>query len=151
MKQFLITIAGVFVGLLLFFVAVPILLIASVVGAASKGPDIPAQSVLTLDLRESLTDQTGGSPFAAFGGSGLSVMKVVTTLHEAEDDKRIKALFIRLPEGGMPPAAAEEIRGAVKSFRAAGKRVVAHSQGFLPDGAVRSTYMLGAAADEIWL
>ena len=151
MKQFLITIAGVFVGLLLFFVAVPILLIASIIGAASEGPDIPAQSVLTLDLRESLSDQTGGSPFAAFGGSGLSVMQVVTTLHEAEDDKRIKALFIRLPEGGVPPAAAEEIRGAVKSFRAAGKRVVAHSQGFLPQGVVTSTYMLGAAADEFWL
>ncbi|MBW3617170.1 MAG: signal peptide peptidase SppA [Proteobacteria bacterium] len=151
MKQFLITIAGVFVGLLLFFVAIPILLIASVIGAASKGPDIPAQSVLMLDLRESLTDQAGSSPFAAFGGSGLSVMKVVTTLHEAEDDERIKALFIRLPEGGMPPAAAEEIRGAVKSFRAAGKRVVAHSQGFQPTGVVTSTYMLGAAADEFWM
>jgi protease-4 len=151
MKQFLITIAGVFVGLLLFFVAIPLLLIGSVIGAASKGPDIPAAAVLTIDLRESLTDQSGSNPFAILGGSGLSVMKVVTTLHEAETDDRIKALFIRLPEGGMPPAAAEELRGAVKSFQAAGKRVVAHSQGFLPIGVVTSTYMLGAAADEFWM
>jgi protease-4 len=151
MKQFLITIAGVFVGLLIFFVAIPVLLIASAIGAASGAPDLPARTVLTLDLREELSDQTSPNPFAAFGGSGLSVMEVVTTLKAAEDDRRVKALFIRLPERGMPPAAAEEIRAAVKDFRAAGKRVVAHSQGFLPDGVVASTYMLGASADEFWM
>lgn len=151
MKQFLITIAGVFVGLLLFFVAIPILLVVSAVGAASGKPSLPADTVLTLDLRKTLTDQTASSPFAAFGGGGLSVMKVVTTLHAAEDDDRVKALFIRLPETGMAPAAAEELRLAVKAFRAKGKRVVAHSQGFLPAGAVASTYMLGAAADEFWM
>jgi protease-4 len=151
MKQFLITIAGVFVGLLLFFVAIPVLLIASAIGAASGQPEAPARTVLTLDLREEITDQTSPNPFSAFGGSGLSVMEVVTTLDAAERDDRVKALFIRLPEGGMSPAAAEEIRGAIKDFRAAGKRVVAHSQGFLPSGVVTSSYMLGASADEFWL
>ena len=58
---------------------------------------------------------------------------------------------MRLPEGGMSPAAAEELRLAVKSFQRAGKRVVAHSQGLYPSGVVTSTYMLGAAADEFWL
>lgn len=151
MKQFLITIAGVFVGLLLFFVAIPVLLIASAIGAASGKPELPASTVLTLDLRETLTDQTSPNPFAAFGGSGLSVMEVITTLDAAERDDRVKALFIRLPEGGMAPAAAEELRGAIHEFRRAGKRVVAHSQGFLPSGVVTSSYMLGAAADEFWM
>jgi protease-4 len=151
MKQFLITIAGVFVGLILFFVVLPVLLIVSAIGAASGGPAIPAQSVLTLDLRRALTDQSSADPFAAFSGSSLSVMKVVTTLHAAEDDDRVKALFVRLPEDGMAPAAAEELRLAIKSFRASGKRVVAHSQGFMPSGVVTSTYMLGAAADELWM
>ena len=150
MKQFLTTLAGVFVGLLLFFIGLPMLLIMVI--AASAQPDaLPKRTVLALDLREGLTDQTTSDPFALFAGSGLSVMKVVTALHQAEDDDRIKALLIRLPEGGMAPAAAEELRLAIKSFQRAGKRVVAHSQGLYPSGVVTSTYMLGAAADEFWL
>jgi protease-4 len=51
----------------------------------------------------------------------------------------------------MAPAAAEELRLAVKSFRAAGKPVWAHSQGLYPSGVISSTYMLGAAADQLWM
>lgn len=149
MKQFVITIAGVFVGLLLFFVALPVLLVLIAIGSSS-GPSVPGDTVLTLDLRDELTDQSSSSPFS-FGGSGMSVMRVVTTLKAAEDDDRIKALFVRLPETGMAPAAAEELRLAFKSFQRAGKRVVAHSQGFYPSGTVISSYMLGAAADEFWM
>jgi len=150
MKQFAITIAGVFVGLLLFFVAVPVLLILIAVGSSSE-PALPDSTVLTLDLRDDLTDQSGSSPFAAFGAAPLSVMRVVTTLKAAEEDDRVKGLFVRLPETGMAPAAAEELRLAFKSFQRAGKRVVAHSQGFYPSGTVISSYMLGAAADEFWM
>jgi protease-4 len=150
MKQFVITIAGVFVGLLLFFVALPVVLILTAV-ASSSGPGVPKTSVLTLDLRDDLPDQSASTPFAAFGGSPLSVMRVVTTLKAAEKDDRVRAIFIRLPETGLAPATAEELRLALKSFQASGKRVVAHSQGFYPSGTVISSYMLGAAADELWM
>jgi protease-4 len=79
------------------------------------------------------------------------VLGVVTALHQAEDDERIKGLLVRLPEGGMAPAQAEELRLAVKSFQRAGKRVVAHSQGLYPSGVVVASYMLGASADEFWM
>ena len=150
MKQFLITLAGVFVGLLLFFFGLPLMLVM-IIAASAQPETLPKQTVLALDLREGLSDQTPSDPFAILTGSSLSVMKVVTALHQAEDDDRIKGLLIRLPEGGMAPAAAEELRLAVKSFQRAGKRVVAHSQGIYPAGVVTSTYMLGAAADEFWL
>lgn len=150
MKQFLLTLAGVFAGLLLFFVGIPFLLITSLVASSQPAPT-PARAVLALDLRDGLTDQTPSNPFAAFGGSGLSVMTVADTLRRAETDGKVKALFIRLPETGMEPAAAEELRLAIKSFRAAGKPVFAHSQGLYPAGVVSSTYMLGAAADELWM
>ncbi|HEX8569512.1 MAG TPA: signal peptide peptidase SppA [Caulobacteraceae bacterium] len=150
MKQFLTTLAGVFVGLLLFFIGLPLLLVI-IIGATAQPDALPKQTVLALDLRDGLSDQTASDPLAIFAGSSLSVMKVVTALKQAEDDDRIKGLLIRLPEGGMAPAAAEELRLAVKSFQRAGKRVVAHSQGLYPSGVVTSTYMLGAAADEFWL
>ena len=80
MKQFLLTVAGVFVALLLFFVGVPILILIIAVSAA-KPPAAPSNAILALDLRGGLTDQDSPSPFAAFSGSGLSVMSVVSIIH----------------------------------------------------------------------
>ena len=152
MKQFFLTMAGVFAGLLLFFVVIPFLLIVSLIGAASKPKDTtPAQAVLQLDLRDGMTDQEAQNPFAAFGGSGLSVISVVETLRHAETDGKVKGVFVRLPEGGMAPAAADELRQAFLHFRKSGKPIWAHSQGLYPSGIVTSTYMLGASADQLWM
>jgi len=150
MKQFFLTVLGVFTGLLLFVVVVPIVLI-TMAAASSSGPEVPRNAVLELDLRQGLSDQPPASPFALFGGGGLSVMQVVDTLSQAEDDTHIKVLLIRLPETGMTPAAADEVRQAIRRFRASGKPVIAHSQGFLPAGAVMSSYMVGASASELWM
>lgn len=150
MKQFLLTVAGVFAGLVLFFVGVPLLVLTLIASAARPAP-APARTVLALDLRQSLLDQSPQNPFAAFTGRSLSVISLVRTLRQAETDDRVKALFIRLPEGGLPPAAADELRLAIRAFRAKGKPVLAHSQGVYPTGAAVSTYMLGASTGEFWM
>ncbi|WP_421738931.1 signal peptide peptidase SppA [Caulobacter sp.] len=151
MKQFFLTVAGVFVGLVLFVVGVPFLLIVMAAGAARPAP-IPAHSVLALDLRRGLTDQEAQNPFAAFSGGGNSVMSVIETLRRAETDDKVKAIFVRLPEGGIAPATADELRLAFKHFRSVGKKpIYSHSQGLYPSGMVTSTYMLGAASTEFWM
>ncbi|MDP3853701.1 signal peptide peptidase SppA [Phenylobacterium sp.] len=150
MKQFLITTAGVFAGLVLFLVGVPFLLIVMAAGAAKPSPT-PDQAVLQLDLRDPLTDQDPVNPFASFGRRSMSVMSVIETLDRAGKDGKVKGLLVRLPEGGMEPAAADEIRLAIRKFHATGKSVIAHSQGLYPSGVISSTYMLGAAAGELWM
>ena len=150
MKQFLITAAGVFAGLVLFLVGVPFVLVVMAANAAKPDPT-PAHAVLNLDLRQSLSDQEPSNPLAAFGRRSLSVMSVIQTLRRAETDDHVKAVLIRLPEGGVEPAAADEIRLAIKHFRTSGKLVLAHSQGLYPSGMITSTYMLGASADELWM
>ncbi len=150
MKQFFLTVLGVFTGLILFLVVVPLVLIV-MAAASSSAPATPVNAVLELDLREGLSDQTSTDPFAVFGGSGLSVMSIVDTLAQAEKDSHIKVLLVRLPESGMTPASADEIRQAIRRFRAAGKTVIAHSQGFQQIGTVVSSYMVGASASELWL
>jgi protease-4 len=148
MKQFLLTMAGVIAGLVIFFVGLPLLLIMS----ALSGPKPMTQTaVLDLDLRRSLNDQDSQNPLSVFGQHGLSIMSVADTLRRAETDPHVKGLLIRLPEGGTSPGAADELRLAIKHFRAAGKPVYAHSQGLYPSGAVASTYMLGASADQLWM
>jgi protease-4 len=153
MKQFLLTMAGVFAGLVLFFF-VAIFgffgMIASIAASGSK--DVTAShAVLELDLREGLSDQDPQNPFAVFSGSSQSVMTVIQALRAAETDNKVEAIFVRLPEGGIAPAAADELRLAFKHFRASGKPIWAHSQGLYPSGAIVSTYMLGAAADQFWM
>ena len=151
MKQFFLTMLGVFAGLVLFFVIVPIVLITMAVASVSSKEPTPSNTVLELDLREGVTDQAPSSPFALLGGSGLSTMGIVDTLAQAEDDGRVKALLIRLPEAGITPAAADEIRQAVRRFRRSGKVVIAHAQGFQPVGTSVSSYMIGASASELWM
>ena len=150
MKQFLITAAGVFAGLLIFMIGVPFVLIAMAANAAGPGP-LPAKAVLELDLRDPLTDQGPQGPFAGIGRRSQSVMGIVEALRRAETDDHVKGLYIRLPESGMEPAAADELRAAIKRFRAAGKPVAAFSQGLYPSGPITATYEVGAAADEFWM
>jgi protease-4 len=150
MKQFLITAAGVFAGLMIFMIGVPILLVA--IAANAAGPQAtPAKAVLELDLRDPLTDQSPQNPLTGIGHRANSVMSIVEALHRAESDERVKGLFIRLPEGGVEPGSADELSLAIRRFRAAGKTVVAHSQGLSPSGAITATYTLGATADELWM
>ncbi len=150
MKQFLITAAGVFAGLLIFMIGVPFVLISMAASAAGPAP-IPARTVLELDLRDPLTDQSPQSPLAGFARRGHSAMSVLEGLRRAEKDDRIKGLLIRLPEGGVEPGLADELRLGIKHFRSSGKPIVAHSQGLYPSGFITATYMMGAAADELWM
>lgn len=145
MKQFFITVAGVFLGLLLFFVLLPILLIASMGGGA---PATPPNAVLVLDLRAPVTDQAPLSPFAGFS-AGPSVVGIVRKLEAAETDRSVKGVLVRAPEMGLAPAHAEEIRQAIIDFKRAGKFVIAHAQGF--ESPTLSSYVAVSAADEVWM
>ena len=149
MKQFMITLSAMIVAMLIVLIGLPIALIAGL--AAASHPHPHGDVVLSLDLREKLTDQSSAQAFDFFTGHGMSTMEVVQTLHRAADDPHVKAVFIRLPEGGMSPAAAEEIRDAILYVRGAAKPVIAHSQGLYPDTMVVASYMLGSAASELWM
>ena len=89
MKQFFLTMLGVFAGLVLFFVLVPVVLITIAISSASSKEPTPSNTVLELDLREGVTDQAPTNPFAVFGGGGLSTLQIVDTLAQAEDDSRV--------------------------------------------------------------
>jgi protease-4 len=150
MKQFLITAAGVFAGLLIFMIGVPFVLISMLASAAGPAP-LPSKTVLELDLRDQLTDQSPQNALAGFARRGHSAMSILEGLRRAEKDDRVKAVLVRLPEGGIEPGLADELHLAIKHFRTSGKPVIAHSQGLYPSGFVTATYMMGAGADELWM
>ena len=149
MKQFLITVAGVLVGLVLFLFIGPFLLISMLAASVSSQPAQPAQMVLALDLREEMTDQRPTNPFAALG-DGNSLLDTLARIEAARTDDAVKGIYVRANTGGMPAAQAEEIRAALAAFRASGKFVVAHLQ----NDDVRMGmpgYMAVADSDEVWL
>lgn len=148
MKQFLITVAGVLTGLLLFLFIGPFLLIG-MIAASVQPPAQPSHMVLTLDLREEMTDQRPVGPFAALSG-GTSLLDTLARIESARTDDSVEGIFIRANTGGMPAAQAEELRTALAAFRQSGKFVVAHVQN---DGVRMGMpgYMAIADADEVWL
>lgn len=131
---------------MLFFVALPMLYVASTF--QSKPPTTPSDSVLRIDLRQALSDVPATGPFAAFTAAP-SVTDLVLKLEAAETDSHIKGVFVRAPEAGLAPAHAEEIRQALLDFKASGKFVVAHAQGF--ENPTLSNYVAIAPASQIWM
>jgi protease-4 len=147
-KQFLITVAGVIVGGLVFFF-VGLFMIFAMIGAASAPAPQPATMVLALDLREPMMDQRPTNAFAAFG-SAPSLLDTITRIDAARSDDRVRGIYIRANTAGLAAAQAEELRTALTEFRAAGKFVVSSIQ---IDGVRMSMpgYMAVAGSDEVWL
>lgn len=149
MKQFLITVAGVLTGLVLFLFIGPFLLIGMLAASFGGQPAQPSHMVLALDLREPLTDQRSTNPFAAFGGSN-ALLEVLTKIDAARTDNAVEGIYIRANTGGLQAAQAEELRAALAAFRQSGKFVVAHLQN---DGVRMGMpgFMSIADSDEVWL
>lgn len=149
MKQFLITVAGVLVGLIVFLVVAPIVLISMAASSANQSAAVPQRTVLELDLRQPMADQRSANPFASFSGQ-TSLIDVLTRLEAARSDNRVVGLYIRANTEGMSAAHAEELREAIAQFRASRRFVVAHIQN---DGLRQSLagYATVAGADDLWL
>jgi protease-4 len=148
-KQFLITVAGVLVGLVVFMFIVPVILIGMLTASISSSQPVqPSHMVLELDLREPMTDQASTNPFA-FNSTG-ALLTTLSRIEAARTDDAVEGIYIRASTDGMSPAQAEEVRTALQAFRASGKFVIAHLQG---DGVRMSMpgYMAVADADEVWL
>jgi protease-4 len=148
-KQFLITVAGVLTGILLCVILLPFLLIGMLSASFNSQPPQPNHMVLSLDLREPLSDQRPANPFAALGGSN-ALLDVLTKIEAASTDDSVEGIYIRANTAGLQAAQAEELRAALQAFRASGKFVVAHLQN---DGVRMSMpgYMSIADSDEVWL
>ncbi|HUB86110.1 MAG TPA: signal peptide peptidase SppA [Rhizomicrobium sp.] len=112
-----------------------------------EGDGLPGNMVLALDLRSPMQDSAPPSPFGL--SRPLTVMDVVLGLDAAAHDARVKGVYMRVGSADLSVAQAEEIGAALKRFRASGKFVIAHSQGFLSPGI--GDYLTAANADQIWM
>jgi protease-4 len=139
---------GTLNGIAKFVLVFVILLLVLFAIGLAEGDGLPGNMVLALDLRNSIPDSAEQTPFD-FGQRPLNVMDIVLALDAAGRDPRVKGVWMRVGDGGLSVAAAEELGAALKRFRATGKYVIAHSQGF--DGAGLGDYLVAASANQIWM
>jgi len=149
MKRFFIGLLAVVGGLTLLFVGAVVGL--AFLGASSK-PGVPGAVVLELDLSEPLAEHVAEDSLAsAFGGDKPTVRDVVDALEKAGGDARVKSLVAKL--GGSPGSVAvvQELRDAVKAFRAKGKKAVAYADTFGEDSSGTGAYYLASAFDAVYV
>jgi protease-4 len=149
MKRFLIGSLAVVGGLTLLFIGA--LFGLAILGAASK-PGVPGSVVLELELDEPLVEhEAEDSLTSAFGSSRTTVRDVVDALEKAGEDERVKALVVRLNGTPGSTAVVQELRDAVKAFRARGKKAVAYADTLGEGGGATGAYYLASAFDEIYI
>ncbi len=113
---------------------------------------LPEGTVLELDLEGGVVERTPPEPVGRALAAGAVVLRdVVDALNRASDDPRVTALVVRLGNGKVGLAQAQELRDAVKGFRAAGKKAYAFAETFGEARPATVSYYLAAAFDEIHL
>ncbi|HSC19665.1 MAG TPA: signal peptide peptidase SppA [Rhizomicrobium sp.] len=130
----------------LAFFIILLIIVFSVVGML-RGDGLPDKIVLTADLRPQMADSSRPSSFGVT--RSLTIMDLVFALDRASRDSRVKGLYLRVGDGGLSVAQAEEIDAAIHRFRQSGRFVVAHSQGF--NSAGLGDYLVASSANEIWM
>jgi protease IV len=120
--------------------------------AQSRGPHVADGTVLTLDLTQALPDQPPDSGVERLlYPNRLTLIEALDTIERAGNDSRITGLVARIGDSNMGLAEVQELRDAIATFRAKGKRAVAYSDTFGELGSGTHSYYLAAAFNEIWL
>jgi len=152
MIRFLTWLRGIFLSVLNGLakaVALVVLLVALlVVISLARGDGLPGNMVLALDLREPI-DDSAAAPTSLLTPRRVTVMDVVLGLDAAGRDARVKGVVMRLGNGALSTAEAQEIGAAIGRFRAKGKFVIAQATAFFSAGL--GDYLAASAASEIWM
>ena len=135
-------------GLARVVMALVLLFLVVLVVALAYGDGLPSNMVLALDLREAI-DDSRAAPTSIFTPRRATVMDVVLGLDTASRDGRVKGVVMRLGNGALSTAEAQEIGAAIKRFRAKNKFVSADASGFFSAGL--GDYLAASAASEIWV
>ncbi|MFN8293023.1 MAG: signal peptide peptidase SppA [Chitinophagales bacterium] len=153
MKQFLKFTLATIVGIFLFTI-ISFFVLAGIAAAAGgkKQIEVPANSVLKLDLNYSIPEQTTDNPFQDIDfssfkpKSALGLLDVLKTIELAKNDKNIAGIYLPMGINTNGFATLESIRNQLIDFKKSGKFVYAY-------GVVTSqkSYYLASVADKVFL
>ena len=154
MRNFLTSLLGALVALIVFSGGALLLFVVFIAGIAAMNgekapPSIEKGSYLVFDLSTNLTDAPPPIDLGALGGheDTLQVRTATRALHAAAKDSRIAGVFI---VGDLNPAAygsgyaaLKEVRAALNDFKAAGKPIRA----YLTQASTKGYYLASTATE----
>lgn len=145
-----------FLGSLAALGGLTLLLVVATLGllylAASGRPKVPERVVLELEVTQPFAEHVPEDSLAqAFGEKQPTVLDVVDALERAAGDERVKGLVVRLEGPAGSTAVVQELRDAVKAFRARGKKAWAYTDTFGEGTSAMGTYYLASAFDTIYV
>ena len=145
LRSLLFSVLNGFAKLAVFVVLV---IVALLVFGLAYGDGLPGNMVLTLDLREPVEDSSAGAA-GILAARHATVMDVVLGLDAASRDARVKGVVMKLGNGALSTAQAEEVGAAIQRFRSRGKFAIAQASAFFSAGL--GDYLAASAANEIWI
>jgi len=137
-------------ALVIFTLLAVFFLVGFLGGIASKErPKVAANSVLVLDLGQSFPEQMKENALNLLSSEIRDVpglYDVIRLIGRAKSDKRISGIFIIANNNPNGFAASEELRNALKDFKASGKFIIAHG-----DVITQKAYGVANMADSIYI
>ena len=114
-------------------------------------PPLPDQMVLYLEFEDGLEEVPKASGFAdPFSAGQPTLRDVIAAIDGATSDPRVQGIFARFDQGNFALAHVQEVREAIKRFRASGKFAYIYSPSY-GDGGGFGGYYLASAFEEIWM
>lgn len=110
---------------------------------------VTEESILVLETDKKLHEQGESNSFAPFSNDisySAGLYDVVSALHEAKEDKKIKAILIKMEGGSNGWATMSELREALLDFKKSGKKIYAYGEGIS-----QRDYYLASTADVLYL
>jgi protease-4 len=119
---------------------------------AERRPPLPENIVMTADLNRGLAAGAERDALSQIVfGDRPTLRDFLDMLERAGGDPRVKGLYVQLGQDALAAATAQEIRDAIRAFRAKGKFALAFTESFGEFGPGTRPYYLATAFDEIWV
>lgn len=133
-----------------------ILLLMSVLGLLRQESGVvaklPNSAILQVDFDKKYAETRGDTFLTEFNESSpLAFYDVIKAINMAALDPKIKTISAKVSNSSLGLAQIQELRLAIKIFRASGKKAYIFSTGFGAFGNGTSEYYLASAFDEIWM
>ncbi|MGI9420735.1 MAG: signal peptide peptidase SppA [Geminicoccaceae bacterium] len=114
--------------------------------------ELPDRAILSLDLRHGFEETVRTSSLAAFDlQPDLTLAEAIMAIDRAGEQESVAGMIARIDGGGPGFAQSQELREAIRRFRARGKFAYAFSTSFGEFGPGTLGYYLASAFDEIHL
>lgn len=115
-------------------------------------PVLPSEMVVFLKLDEALPETDNGGGFSnPFEPAPPTLRSVIETLGQAAHDPRVKGLLVRLGDAALPLSQVQELRAAIKAFKASGKFAYIYASSYGGGSGGLGRLYLASAFDQRWM